>query len=263
MPELPDVAGFRVRFERGAFDGRVEHVAVPDDRVLDGVTPQQLGSLLHRRTFRRTARHGKFLFALAGEGRWLAMHFGMTGEIEGFDDGEDAPRFAAVVIELHGGKRVAYTSKRVLGRVTIADDVDRFVEEESLGPDALSDEMDAAGFESALSGRGGMLKTALMDQSRIAGIGNVWSDEVLFHFGRHPRTQVEDIGKNDLRALRRTMRRVLRTGARHARKEQPFPTHYLVARREAGRECPQCGGRVETVDVAGRTSYFCPGHQAQ
>jgi formamidopyrimidine-DNA glycosylase len=101
-----------------------------------------------------------------------------------------------------------------------------------------------------------------MDQTRIAGIGNIYSDEILFQAGLHPLRRVGDLGHEELASLHRTMRKVLRTAiARRLMAEGPasaFPDEWLAARREKGGVCPRCAATLATVKIAGRTCYLCP-----
>ncbi|MEJ2375499.1 MAG: zinc finger domain-containing protein, partial [Pseudolabrys sp.] len=96
----------------------------------------------------------------------------------------------------------------------------------------------------------------------IAGIGNVYSDEILFQARLHPQTQVEDLDDTQVGNLYRVMRRVLQTAIKKgAGSEQLFeraPASYLLRHRESGAKCPRCGGKVKTMKAGGRTAYYCP-----
>ena len=103
-----------------------------------------------------------------------------------------------------------------------------------------------------------MIKSTLMDQSLVAGLGNVYSDEILFQAGVHPRRKADTLDTDELRALYRVMRRVLRVTTDRRADPGEFPRGYLTARREEGAACPCCDDRVETCTVSGRKSYVCP-----
>ncbi len=254
MPELPDVATFRHRFDATARGHRVEHTTVTDTRILEDVSRQQLAQRLHGRRLDGARRHGKYLFVRAGDAVWLVLHFGMTGELL-YDEDSD---YARLVLDLDHDHRLLYTSRRMLGRVGFTDDVDAFVADHGLGPDAASDDLDAEAFVSRIGGRSGMIKSTLMDQSLVAGLGNVYSDEILFQAGVHPRRRTDTLDTDELRALYRVMRRVLRVTTDHHADPGTFPRGYLTPRREDGAACPRCDDRIETCTVSGRTSYVCP-----
>ena len=257
MPELPDVEGFKSQFDQGAPRKRVKRITVPDSRILDGISASGLGRRLKGSVFSGSRRHGKLLFAEVDGGGGVALHFGMTGSLAFFAGGEDPPEQAVFVVMFEDGKHFAYLSRRMLGRVAWFDEVGAFVERDGLGADALAEDLDADRFLKILSGRSGILKSALMDQSIVAGIGNEWSDEILFQCGLNPKVKVSDLDAPERRDVFRTARRVLRTGARAAAEGRRLPGSYLLSNREEGADCPRCGGSIGTMKVSGRTSYYC------
>ena len=261
MPELPDVATFRDRLEREAGGRRIERTSVRDERVLEGVSAETLARRLKGARIDETRRHGKYLFVRAGEAPWLVMHFGMTGDIVVTDG--DEPEHARVVFELDDDRSLFYVSQRMLGRIEVTDDVDGYVDDQDLGPDAMDDDLDADAFVARFEERSGMVKSALTDQGLIAGIGNVYADEILFQAGIHPQRELDDLDADDLRELHRTMRRVLRVTTEHQARPEDFPRGYLTPRRgDESAECPRCDGSLETTEVSGRTTWFCPACQS-
>src|SRR5690606_8766770 len=103
------------------------------------------------------------------------------------------------------------------------------------------------------------------DQSLIAGIGNVYSDEILFRARIHPATPVHALDDRTLKQLHRQMRRVLETaiskGAGSQDVERRMPRTWLLPRRRKGAACPRCGGKLATMGIQGRSSYYCPACQ--
>jgi formamidopyrimidine-DNA glycosylase len=108
----------------------------------------------------------------------------------------------------------------------------------------------------------GAIKAALMNQSRLAGIGNVFSDEILFQARLHPMTPVGKLDDKDIARLYRTMRRVLKVaidkGAGAEDLPERLPKSFLLRQRQAGAKCPRCGGEIRTMKANGRTAYYCP-----
>jgi formamidopyrimidine-DNA glycosylase len=258
MPELPDVAGFKTYFDATALHQRIHRTHVTDDRVLEnGLTPAGLGRRLKACAFDGTHRHGKLLFAqIDGEG-WLVMHFGMTGHLKYYESTDDQPDHARVIFDFENGNHLAFVCQRMFGRIDLADDLDHYLEQRDVGPDALDEALDRERFRGLLAGRRGAVKSTLMNQSIIAGVGNVYADEILFQARIHPETAVNALGEAQLDALYRTMRRVMRVGARHGGHVPDYPDGYLLKARDAGK-CPNCGGGLEQADVAGRTTWYCP-----
>lgn len=260
MPELPDVSAFKDYLERTAVGRQVLEAEVVDARILRNVTPTAFARAVRGHRLAKARRHGKLLFAQLDSGGALAMHFGMTGELAAYSTGTERPRYARVVFTLDRGRELAYLNRRMLGWVGIVADVDAFLADEKIGPDALDEGLNYAAFRDRLQGRSAAIKSILMDQQVIAGIGSVWGDEVLFHAGIDPRRPVRDLGDRELHALYTAARRVLRTGARHGGVAARLPKGYLLPHRDEG-ACPRCGGPLKKIKVSGRPTHFCPNCQ--
>lgn len=263
MPELPDVAIFGRYLDATALHQEIAGTEVREERLLHGLTPGELEHGLTGRRLVATRRHGKYLFApLDGDdGEALVLHFGMTGRLQYYKRSEKEPEYARVVLRFANAYSLAIVSKRLLGEVGLTADPAGFVEEKDLGPDALHDLTDPASFRDALAGRRGMIKSALMNQQIVAGIGNVYADEILFQAGIDPRTGVRELNGAKLGELFRTMRRVLQTAVERRAEPADYPRGWLTPRREEGASCPRRPGSIERIEVSGRPSYWCPACQ--
>jgi formamidopyrimidine-DNA glycosylase len=102
-----------------------------------------------------------------------------------------------------------------------------------------------------------------MDQSVIAGIGNIYADEMLFAAGIHPLTPMENLGSDELRDLHRAMQKILRQAIDAHVESQRFPRCFLLHRRRLDGKCPRCGRNLNRITVGGRTTYYCPNDQKQ
>src|SRR3984893_9839986 len=149
----------------------------------------ELAQRLEGARITESLRHGKHLLVHLGPPGWLTVHFGMNGSLRHFEDGEDDPPYDRLCLDFADGHHLAYVNPRLLGRVGLARDAAEFIAAERLGPGALNPRFDLAAFERALAGRKRNLKSVLMDQEVVAGIGNVYSDEILFQARLHPRTR--------------------------------------------------------------------------
>ena len=262
MPELPDVENYGRYLRRTALHKSIRAGDVGDTRVLGGVSRKEVRRRLHGRRLEATRRHGKHLFVALDRNGWLGLHFGMTGRLKYFKRLKDDPKHDRLRLDFDNGYHLAYDDQRMLGRVRLLDDPDEFIASRKLGPDALDPSLDRKAFAERLCGRKGQVKSALMDQSLLAGIGNVYSDEILFHTGLHPKAQVPKLGKEQLSSLFEATRRVLRVaidkGAGTQDVEKRLPRGYLLPHRRDGARCPRCGGQVRAVKVSGRTAYICP-----
>lgn len=138
---------------------------------------------------------------------------------------------------------------RMLGNITLIDDRECFLKQKELGLDALRDVDKSDKFVNLLENKRGMIKTALMDQSLMAGIGNECSDEILFQSRIHPKEKVSELGKDELITLFNNMRSVLKTKIEAGMGTENLPGSYILKHRSEGAQCLSCGGSVATVKV--------------
>jgi formamidopyrimidine-DNA glycosylase len=260
MPELPEVETYARYFARHALHQRIARVDVLDERILDEIRRETFVRKLKGKKFERVRRHGKHLFAKVGA-TWLHLHFGMTGDLAFYRDAEKAPRFAKVVFAFDGGAYLAFEDVRLFGLADLVDDPDAFIETKGLGPDPLDPLFTSSKFERLFIGRRGAIKSLLMSQEIIAGLGNLYVDEILFQTSIHPRRPVDRLLPAERRALFRTMRRILGEAIRRHGSESELPANYLIHHREVGEFCPKCGAELRKAVVFGRTTFFCGSHQ--
>lgn len=261
LPELPDVEVYRRYLNSTALHKQISAVKVRDAGVLRGVSGKQLGKKLEGRRLESTMRRGKHMLAGMDSGHWLTFHFGMTGYLEYFKTVEGERDHNRVVIDFANGYHLAFVCRRKLGRMGLIKDPERFFAVHSLGPDALDLECDA--FMDLLHSRRGVIKSALMDQRLIAGIGNIYADEMLYQAGIHPGAKVGSLGDDRTRRLLNKMRKVLNTAIERKADPDEFPRTWLLPHRREGTGCPKCKGEVKKIKISGRSTYFCPACQSK
>ena len=259
MPELPDVQVFKETIDATSLHREVHTVHLSADRILD-VSERTLRRHLKGHELASTRRHGKWLFVEA-DGGWLLLHFGMTGEAVYRETGE-APDYVKMALDFAGGGTLHIVNRRKFGRIGWIDGPDTFVEEVGLGPDPLAtDGFDLAAFRARLDGRRGTIKGTLMNQEVIAGLGNVYVDEILFQSDLHPEAKTDKLESATVGTLHRTMSRVIRKAIEARVDPDELPQSWLLPRREPGGDCPRCGGTIRRMKVSGRSTYWCPSHQ--
>lgn len=256
MPELPDVEVFRKYIESKAMNQEISGVDVNTKRILKNVTSKKLASALPGLSFTGTKRHGKYLFLDTGDGFSVMLHFGMTGDVRYLTDGDKTGKHDRVVFHFDNGKALAYSNVRLLGAVSLVKDIGTFLGEKEAGPDALDYSNDQ--FKEAVGSRKSMIKTALMDQSVIAGLGNVYTDEILYQSRIHPEKKASGLSEKEKNALFNNMRKVLKKAIEKDTDVSRLPRTYLLPRRKEGAECPSCSGKIEKKYVSGRPTYYCP-----
>lgn len=258
MPELPDVEVFRRHAADTSLNREIERIHVSEKRLLEDISPQGLGRRLKGQQFESTHRHGKYLLLETKNGL-LVLHFGMTGDLKFVEDSKQLPEYTRGEFHFTDDGCLACLSRRLLGRIFFVEDVDELIEKKELGPDAL--DIDAERFCELIRQKKGSLKAALMDQSLLAGIGNVYSDDILFQLRLHPGTDLADLDRDDLKQLYETMQRVLKTAIRHHAHADEMPSDYLLPHREGGGICPRCENKLEKIKVGGRNAVSCPNCQ--
>lgn len=256
MPELPDVEGFRRYLARHARGRRIARVEALDAELVRNGSPQALGRALNGARFGTPRRHGKWLIAPVGDVE-LLLHFGMTGRLRWVRSGSDQERerFDRVIFVVDGGE-LRYNNMRRLGGVWLARDAaEREHVTGPLGPDAAR--LAREEFHQLLAGRRGAVKSAMMDQRLLAGVGNLLSDEVLWRARLHPATPVHELGARRRDRLYDALAQTVRESSRHGR-VPPQEGWLTGVRDERDPSCPRCERPLRRERMAGRTACWCP-----
>jgi formamidopyrimidine-DNA glycosylase len=268
MPELPEVEIVRENLERWLVGRRILKASAPDRRLRGAQSSARLKRALEGATVRKVARRGKFLLLDLGSRRKPVLaHLGMTGKFVRLGRGDADPRFVRAEIEVGGGARIVFCDARRLGQFRLLDER----EEKRLGAlgiEPLGRELTAARLH-RLAGRSKQpIKLFLMDQSKIAGVGNIHAAEALFRAGLHPRREARSLDRGDASRLIRALRRGLTGEIARSRSESPAYLHegsenrFLIYGRH-GEPCPRCRSPIERLVQGGRSSYFCPSCQPE
>ncbi|MBU2032735.1 MAG: DNA-formamidopyrimidine glycosylase [Alphaproteobacteria bacterium] len=262
MPELPENEAQRLTLERECLNRTVVKAERGDNIAhIDLPGGNQLARFEGRR-FTETRRHGKNIFLGSKSGPWITVHLGMSGWLTPYDAPEREPDHTKFRIVFEGDRRLAFRCPRKLGHVRVVEDPDEYIAAHKLGPDALA--IDRETFTAFIGGSKAAIKSALTDQNRIAGIGNLWSDEILFQTGLDPARKGSDLDSEKLDSLFDTMRLKLSKGVDVEADYARLPKDWLIPNRKDKADCPRkgCGGSLTHRKVGGRTAYFCPVHQS-
>jgi formamidopyrimidine-DNA glycosylase len=250
VPELPDVDGFR-REARKAAGRLIERVEVIDATLLRGGRPAAVEG--HR--FGEPMRHGKWLIFPSGDAEVL-MHFGMTGRLDWAPRRSQRHGHDRIVFVCSGGE-LRYRNMRKFGGVWLWQGSREQVTGR-LGPDAT--EVDLARFVELLANRRGTVKHTLIDQTLIAGLGNLMVDEVAWRARVDPRRKVSVLSNRRIERLWQAMDEVVRDSLPTGR-VPPLGGWLTGARDARPARCPRCGTRLRRATVAGRTTVWCPREQ--
>ena len=256
MPELPDAAGYRRLLARSLH--RLDRVELVDPEVLRNTDRAELDDAVSHQDVQGVERRGKWL-VLRVERAGLVIHLGMTGSLVLARPREAIARDDRVVLQ--GDAEVRLRDRRRLGGIWLAVGAADVADITGpLGPDAAA--MTVTQLAAALGRRRTVLKSALMDQATIAGLGNTLSDEVLWCARLHPETSADSLSPGQLAtlhaALRGRVRQASRVGA------IPRTPSWLTSQRSSPTPtCPRCHHGLERSRVAGRTALWCPSCQAE
>jgi len=265
MPELPEVETI-VRQLRPQLRGRTVTAArVHGADLLLRSTPKAFCAAVAGRRIEELRRRGKYFVLDLDDGRVLVGHLRMTGRL--YVDGAPDPRYTRACFDLDDGRRLLFTDVRKFGRLQLAARLDDALP--PMGPEPLSDEVDGAWMATALASRRRLLKPLLLDQSFLAGLGNIYVDESLHRARLHPLRSSHRVPRERAFALTAAIREVL--GAAIAAEGSSFDAFYrtpegrpggfqdefAVYGRE-GEPCRQCGAAIRRIVVGQRGTHFCP-----
>lgn len=256
MPELPDVEIFRQYAETNALNQEIDKVTVDEPKIAEN-DERKLNQGLKGQTLIRAERLGKYLLLPTTKENILVMHFGMTGWLE-YQRGQKHQHTRASLI-FSNGYALNFINPRKLGRISIFNDVETFKQEKKVGLDALAIHLEE--FQDLIRKKKGTLKSFLMNQSIIAGIGNIYSDEILFQAGINPKRQISELEDYQHVALFQSMKEVLHKAIEHNADAENMPPSFIIPKRKEGEKCPACGGDVKKDKVSGRGFYYCPNCQ--
>jgi formamidopyrimidine-DNA glycosylase len=291
MPELPEVETIRRQLAPLVEGRRLDRVEILDPRWSRPLAPDELAGALTGRRVERLGRRGKYLvWHLSGDVH-LAQHLRMTGSV--LCDPDPEPPHTRVRIDLGpalarrrgratgtngtrgqrgargGGRRLAIVDPRRFGtgELLLGTDALESFFAARLGIEPFDEGFTPEHLRSVARGRSAPIKALLLDQRRIAGVGNIYADEALFRAGVHPLRPAGRLSREQYARLRETIVEVLSDGidARGATIDDfrhvdgvrgSFQDRFLVHRRE-GEPCPNCGTTIVKMVVAGRGTYVC------
>jgi len=254
MPELPEVETFKRYLDRTSLKQVIKDVQVTDNRILN-TEEKKLGKSLKGKRFESSIRYGKYLLVYL-KPRYLVMHFGMSGDLEYYNNKDNPPKFSKVIYQFVSGFNLAYISIRMFGKVSVANSLEEFIEYKKLGPDAYK--MTLEEFQKAVHRRSAIAKNALLNQSFIAGVGNIYSDEILFRTKIHPKTNINTLSEGKVKELYANIKDVLEFGIKKKGDLSTYPNEFLIPHRKKEEKCPTCNNDISRFEISGRHGFFCP-----
>ena len=277
MPELPEVETIRRDVDKEFLNHKIKKVEVTGNRSIrrhsGSAGTKEFVARLEGRKLTSTRRRGKYLLMQLDNGDVLVAHMGMSGQILRGSSKDPLPKHTHVVITFVGAPQMRFVDPRTFGElfVTTPESLESEVPELAhLGFDPIEDQIAWTRFGEMLASRRMKLKPLLMDQKFVAGIGNIYADEILFSAGLAPDRSSDRLTSQEIRRLFRSMIETLQEAVKHrgssiadeqyrdiSGETGDFQTLHNVYGRE-GRPCPRCRTPIVRVKANGRSGYSCP-----
>ena len=267
MPELPEVETIKNELSPHIIGSRFSKITVLDAKLVRCPSVEELCRQLVGQKINSLQRRGKYLIFHLSGGEVLIIHLKMSGSL--LLNPEQLDRHARVIFDLDNGNRIIFTDRRRLGAVWLVENEQSIIGK--LGPEPLTPAFTSHTLAERLQRHKAPIKAVLLDQSFIAGIGNMYADETLFAAGIHPLRQANSLSSGETERLHKAIVDVLRSAIRsggasvdtYKRPEGELGTahsSFCVAHR-GGEPCPNCGTPIQRLAIRNRGSYFCPNCQ--
>lgn len=270
MPELPEVETVRRSMSGRVIGSTIESVTFREfPGVVGDLLPEQFTGFVTGETFERIDRRGKHLWLAFQEGNGLFVHLMMTGQLLLLRPETERVRFEHLRLGLSNGWELAYADQRKFGRVLRFTDEEWATKESHIGPEPLDPSFSSDYLVSSTRNRTTPIKAFLLDQRRIAGVGNIYADEALFRARIHPGRMTGSLDEAEIERLHEAIRTVLQEGID---RRGTTLSDYMDADGARGTNaanlrvygkgghgvCEACGTPLERVVLAGRGTHFCP-----
>lgn len=273
MPELPEVETVVRDLKAAGLVGlRVVQAQVLWKRAIAAPAPRRFLAEIRGLQILELSRRGKFIVARLSRNRTLLVHLRMSGRLQVVGPAAPAGRaHARVCFALSDGRELRFSAPRKFGRLWLVRDPSAVLGK--LGPEPLA--LSPAGFAARIAARARQLKPLLLDQTVLAGIGNIYADEALWEARLHPRRKAASLSARESADLRKAIRRVLRRGIRNLGTTLGAgKTHFVLPRGGSGRNqeqlaaygrtsapCLRCGTKIRRILVDQRATHVCPACQ--
>jgi len=236
------------------------------------MVPEEFTARVTGQTVRAIGRRGKHLIIELDGGDALVIHRRMSGNLI-FLPPEESDPWARAVFGLDDGRALVFSDPRKFGRVLLVSQDELGDLFANLGPEPLEDEFTAGELQARLRGARRAIKAALLDQTMVVGLGNIYADEALFRAGIHPLRPATSLSREEIARLRDAIRETLLLGIenggttfgrhRDVYDEAGTNLEYLNVYRRTGQPCRVCGQPIKRVVIAQRGSHYCPHCQPQ
>ncbi len=271
MPELPEVETI-LRSLRPYLEGQViQQVIVNRSSLIKQSDPEKFTLRLSGQTIHHLQRRGKYMLLSISSDLILIIHLGMTGQLTCQPPSVPLPKHTHLIWKLSNNMELRYTDIRRFGKIilTDSDHLKQVSGLKDLGVEPLEKNFTPAVLQAGLKGKKGKIKSLLLDQHIVAGLGNIYTDEALFLARINPQRSGESLTLPELTALTKAIRSVLQSGIEH---NGTSIQNYVNGQGKAGsnqeylqayaqKVCSRCGQEIAKIKIAGRSTFYCPNCQ--
>ncbi len=269
MPELPEVETIRKELDKELPGLEIKGILCDDARLLEP-TPEEVREAVVGEEFKKVERRAKLLIFRLSNSKNLLCHLRMSGRLLLRDKSDPEDKYVFVVFRLSEGKELRFANARRFGYIRLADEKAVEGAVSKYGPEPFRD-LTFEKFKEIVLGSKAAIKNLLMDQKKIAGVGNIYANDALFLAQVHPKKRANSLTESQIETLYSSLEKVLKEGldtggasdqwyrdayGRKGRYQQHFKVYG-----KAGEECPRCDGRIRKIRVGGRGTFFCPNCQ--
>jgi len=269
MPELPEVETIRRQLNRVLGGQKIRKIKVLRDKSWKGDKGKVEGKKI-----KKVERKAKILIIELENGRSLLIHLKMTGQLVWVKKQEKEGKHTRVVLKLDKG-RLFFNDLRVFGWIKVVDKKDLENEFKNYGPDVNGREFTKKHLKEILGSSRRSVKLILLDQKKLAGVGNIYANEALYCAGVDPQKTGVKVAKDEkmvgklFKCLKQVIEKGIKYGGSTASdrgykdglgREGKYQKHFLIYEK-AGEKCKRCKGEIKKVKLGGRGTYFCPGCQ--
>jgi len=269
MPELPEVETIRRDLEKKVRGKKVKEVIIKNGKCLKGITEEEFIKGIKGKVFSEIGRRGKFLIIELDSKDNLVIHLRMTGTLI-YSEEKRELNYTRIIFIFEDSSQLAFNDMRGFGNIWLVShkEFQRIPLLHLLGPEPLEEDFTLEKFKTLLKRKKKKIKVLLMDQSSIAGIGNIYSQEALFRAGIHPEKLSNRLFDKEIENLYNSLQAVLQEAISH--RGSSVDTYvdlegkrgkyeqYLKVYGRKGKKCFRCGEEIKKINLGGRGTYFCP-----
>jgi formamidopyrimidine-DNA glycosylase len=273
MPELPEVETIKRDLNKELKGRKILRLKFYDWSKMLKPSPEALTKAIEGKRIRDIDRRAKLLLVhLADHGTTVAIHLKLSGQLFIRKSSDPPDRFTHVIIEIDKGEELRFNDLRKFGFMKVVEnkvELDKLLSE--FGPEPFTKEFTFNVFKKIITNSSRAIKTVIMDQTKISGVGNIYADEALWRAKIHPEKRAEKLTENELKNLHDSILFVLKQGIKDRGTSvdqylDPFAKEGKHAKnlkvfRMNGKPCPRCGASIKKSRVGGRGTHYCPACQ--